>query len=84
MFPDEFAGSSDRAGLSISTEAPVDYRILIAASEDELGSGGEDSAVPALSGRVALPESDLELTAMLSRTAVSVGLHWRPPPSSEP
>ncbi len=42
MFPDEFAGSSDRAGLSISTEAPVDYRILIAASEDELGSGGED------------------------------------------
>ncbi len=55
--------------------------MLIAASEDELGSGDDDSAVLPPSGRVALPESDLELTAMLSWAAESIGLHWRPPPS---
>ncbi len=65
----------DRAGLSISSEAPVDDRMLIAASEDELGSGDDDSAVLPPSGRVALPESDPELTAMLSRAAESVRLH---------
>ncbi len=83
VFPDEFAGSSDRAGLSISSEAPADDRMSIAASEDELGSGGDDSAALPPSGRVALPESDPGLTAMLSRAAESVGLHWRPPPSPE-
>ncbi len=30
-----------------------------------------------------MPESDPELTAMLSRAAESIGLHWRPPPSPE-
>ncbi len=30
---------------------------------------------------MALPESDPGLTAILSRAAESVGLHWRPPPS---
>ncbi len=30
-----------------------------------------------------MPESDPELTAMLSWAAESVGLHWRPPPSPE-
>ncbi len=83
VFPDEFAGSSDSAGLSISSEAPADNRMSIAASEDELGSGGDNSAALSPSGRVALPESDPGLTVMLSRAAESVGLHWRPSPSPE-
>ncbi len=45
----------------------------IAASGDELGSGDDDSAALPPSGRVALPESDPELTTMLSRAAESVG-----------
>ncbi len=68
VFLDEFAGSSDRAGLSISSEVPADDMMPIAASKDELGSGDDDSAA---------------LTAMLSRAAESVGLHWRSPPSPE-
>ncbi len=55
----------------------------IAASGDELGSGEDDSAALPPSGRVALPESDPELTAMLSRATESIGLHYRPPPSPE-
>ncbi len=82
-FPDELAGSSDRAGPSISFGAPADDRTSIAASGDELGSGDDDSAALPPSGSVVLPESDPELTAMLSRAAESVGLHWRPPPSPE-
>ncbi len=83
MFPDELARSSDRAGPSIPFGAPADDRISITASGDKLGSGDDDSAALPPSGRVALPESDPELTAMLSRAAESVGLHWRPPPSPE-
>ncbi len=83
VFPDELAGSSDRAGPSISFGAPADDRMSIAASGDELGSGEDDSAALPPSGRVALPESDPELTAMLSRAAESIGLHYRPPPSPE-
>ncbi len=45
----------------------------IATSEGELGSGDDDSAALPPSGRVALPESDPGLTAMLSRAAESVG-----------
>ncbi len=82
-FPDEYAGSSDRAGPSISFGAPADDGISITASEDELGSGEDDSAALPPSGRVALPESDPELTTMLSRAAESIGLHYRPPPSPE-
>ncbi len=78
-FPDELVESSDRAGPSISFGAPADDRMSITASGDELGSGDDDSAALPPSGRVALPESDPELTAMLSRAAESVGLHWRPP-----
>ncbi len=55
----------------------------IAASGDELGSGEDDSAALPPSGRVALPESDPELTAMLFRATESIGLHYRPPPSPE-
>ncbi len=83
VFSDEFADSSERAGLSISPEAPADDRISIAASEDELGSGADDSAALPPSGRVALPKSDPELTPILSRAAESIGLHWRPPSSPE-
>ncbi len=83
VFPDELAGSSDRAGTSISFGASADDRTSIAASGDELGSGDDDSAVLPPSGRVALSESDPELTAMLSRATESIGLHWRPLPSPE-
>ncbi len=31
-----------------------------------------------------MPESDLEMTAMLSQAAKSVGLEWRKPPCPEP
>ncbi len=82
-FPGEYAGSSDRAGPSISFGAPADDGISITASGDELGSGEDDSAALPPSGRVALPESDPELTAMLSRAAESIGLHYRRPPSPE-
>ncbi len=82
-FPDEYAGSSDRAGPSISFGAPADDGVSIPASGDELGSGEDDSAALPPSGRVALPESDPELTAMLSRAAESIGLHYRRPPSPE-
>ncbi len=82
VLPD-FAGSLDWAGLSISSEAPADDRMSIPASEDELGSEGDDSAALPPSGRVALPESDPELTAMLSWASESIGLHWRPPLSPE-
>ncbi len=82
-FPDEYAGSSDRAGPRISFGAPADDRLSITASGDELGSGEDDLAALPPSGRVALPESDPELTAMLSRAAESFGLHYRRPPSPE-
>ncbi len=61
----------------------MDDRMSIAASEGELGSVDDDSAALTPSGRVTLPESDAELTAMLSRAAESVGLHRRPPLSPE-
>ncbi len=83
VFPDELPGSPDRAGPSISFGAPADDRMSIASSGDELGSGEDDLAALPPSGRVALPESDPELTAMISRAAESIGLHWRPPPSPE-
>ncbi len=60
-----------------------DDGMSIAASEGKLGFGDDDSAALPPSGRVALAESDPELTAMLSRAAESVGLYWRPPPSHE-
>ncbi len=73
VFPDELAGFSDRVEPSISFGAPADDRMWIAASRDELGSGDDDSAVLPPSGRVVLPESDPELTAMLARATKSIG-----------
>ncbi len=81
VFLDELEGSSDRAGPSISFGAPADDRMSIAASEGELGSVDDDSAALPPPGRVALSESDPELTALLSRAAERVRLNWRPPPS---
>ncbi len=52
-FPDEYAGSSDRAGPSISFGAPADDGLSITASGDELGSGEDDLAALPPSGRVA-------------------------------
>ncbi len=72
VFLDEHAGFSDRAGPSISFGAPADNRMSIAASEGELGSGDDDLAALPPSGRGALPESNQELTAMLSQAAESV------------
>ncbi len=52
-------------GPASHSVAPADDGISITASGDELGSGEDDSAALPPSGRVALPESDPELTAML-------------------
>ncbi len=82
-FPDEYAGSSDRVGPSISFGAPADDGISITASGDELGSGEDDSAALPPSGRVALPESDPELTAGSPRPAYSAK-RWRTLPNSSP
>ncbi|XP_052417056.1 uncharacterized protein LOC127961823 [Carassius gibelio] len=43
---------------------------------------GEEDGSP--SGMVARPESDLEMSAMLSWAAERVGLQWNPPPCPEP
>ena len=82
--------SEERTGLSqgrpvVSFGAPSDNQMLIAASEGELqSSGDDDSAALPPSGRVALSETDPEWAAMLSRAAEKVGLAWNPPPRPEP
>ncbi len=81
VFLDELEVSSDRAGPAYRLGAPADDRMSIAASEGELGSVDDDSAAFPPPGRVALPESDPELTSLLSRAAERVRLNWRPPPS---
>lgn len=73
----------ERAGPSlggpvISFGAPPDDQMSIVTSESE-SSGDEDSAALLPLGRVALPEPDPELMAMLFRAAERVGLEWRPP-----
>ncbi len=57
--------------------------MLVAASEGERMRDEDSPALPP-SGVAALPESDPEMTAMLSRAAASVGLEWNPPPCPEP
>ncbi len=79
-----------RADLScavpvVTFGAPPEDQMSIAASEGErMSSGDEDSAALPPSGVAALPESDPEMAAMLSRAAASVGLEWNPPPCPEP
>lgn len=53
------------------------------AGEPEL-FGKEDSAVQPPSGMAAGPESDPEMTDMLSQAAMKLGLRWKPPPHPEP
>ncbi|XDV26711.1 hypothetical protein PO909_030349 [Leuciscus waleckii] len=47
----------------------------------ELDSGDDDSAALPPSGRVALPEPDPEMSAMLKWAAEMVRLTWNPPPA---
>ncbi len=73
-FPSDFAGSS-RGAASISFGALPDDQMSIAASGDGLSSSeDEGSAGLPPSGVVATAEPAPELTAMLARTAVSIGL----------
>ncbi len=84
--PREQAGPSHGGGVPlVSFGAPPDDRMSIATSEGESDQSGDDGSVPLPpSGRSAVPDSDQEMMAMLSRAAESVGLEWRPPPCPEP
>ncbi len=82
--PSDFAGSSHGAP-SISFVAPPEDRMSIAASGDGLTSSeDEGSAGLPPSGVVATAAPDPELTAMLARAAVSIGLEVNRPPSPKP
>ncbi len=83
-FPGDFAGLSHRAP-SISFGAPSVDRMSIAASGDGFTSSEDEGAVgPPPSGVVATAALDPELTAMLARAAVSIGLEVNRPPFSTP
>ncbi len=83
-FPGDFAGLSHGAP-SISFGAPSVERMSIAASGDGLTSSEDEGAVGLPpSGVVATAAPDPELTAMLARAAVSIGLEVNRPPSPEP
>ncbi|CAM4683888.1 unnamed protein product [Leuciscus chuanchicus] len=76
----ETAGPSSEP-QRVSFGAPEEDTMSIAASQGgRESSGSEDSAVLPPSGVPALPESDPELTAMLSRAAAAIGIEWSPPP----
>ncbi len=83
-FPGNFAGLSHGAP-SISFGAPSVDRMSIAASGDGFTSSEDEGAVGLPpSGVVATAAPDPELTAMLARAAVSIGLEVNRPPSPEP
>ncbi len=83
-FPGDFAGPSHGAP-SISFGAPSVDRMSIAASGDGFTSSEDEGAVGLPpSGVVATAAPDPELTAMLARAAVSIGLEVNRPPSPEP
>ncbi len=83
--PEERGGPSQRCAPSVSFGAPLDDRMSIAASEGESDFAGDDaSAQLSPSGTVAVPDTDPEMMAMLSRAANRVGLMWNPPPCPEP
>ncbi len=83
-FPGDFAGLSHGAP-SISFGVPSADRMSIAASGDGLTSSEDEGAVGLPpSGVVATAAPDTELTAMLARAAVSIGLEVNRPPSPEP
>ncbi len=83
-FPGDFAGLSHGAP-SISFGAPSVDKMSIAASGDGFTSSEDEGAVGLPpSGVVATAAPDPELTAMLARAAVSIGLEVNRPPSPEP
>ncbi len=83
-FPGDFAGLSHGAP-SISFGAPSVDRMSIAASGDGFTSSEDEGAVGLPpSGVVATAAPDPELTAMLARAAVSIGLEVNRPLSPEP
>ncbi len=83
-FPGDFAGLSHGAP-SISFGAPSVDRMSIAASGDGFTSSEDEGAVGLPpSGVVATAAPDPELTAMLARAAMSIGLEVNRPPSPEP
>ncbi len=83
-FPGDVAGLSHGAP-SISFGAPSVDRMSIAASGDGFMSSEDEGAVGLPpSGVVATAAPDSELTAMLARAAVSIGLEVNRPPSPEP
>ncbi len=83
-FPGDFAGLSHGAP-SISFGVPSVDRMSIAASGDGFTSSEDEGAVGLPpSGVVATAAPDPELTAMLARAAVSIGLEVNRPPSPEP
>ncbi len=83
-FPGDFAGLSHGAP-SISFGAPSVDRMSIAASGDGFTSSEDEGAVGLPpSGVVATAAPDPELTAMLARAAVSIGLEVNRPPNPEP
>ncbi len=83
-FPGDFAGLSHGAP-SISFGAPFVDRMSIAALGDGFTSSEDEGAVGLPpSGVVATAAPDPELTAMLARAAVSIGLEINRPPSPEP
>ncbi len=83
-FPGDFAGPSQGAP-SISFGAPSVDRMSITASGDGFTSSEDEGAVGLPpSGVVATAAPDPELTAMLARAAVSIGLEVNRPPSPEP
>ncbi len=79
----ERAGPSKRSVPAVSLAIlpttrcrPLHRRVSQSLWRGRFGS----AATPA----VAMPESDLEVTAMLSRATERVGLEWRKPPCPEP
>ncbi len=83
-FPGDLAGPSHGVP-SISFGAPSVDRMSIAASGDGFTSSEDEGAVGLPpSGVVATAAPDPELTAMLARAAVSIGLEVNRPPSPEP
>ncbi len=81
-FPGDFAGLSHGAP-SISFGAPSVDRMSIAASGDGFTSSEDEGAVGLPpSGVVATAAPDPELTAMLARAAVSIGLEVNRPPAA--
>ncbi len=81
-FPGDFAGPSHGAP-SISFGAPSVDRMSIAASGDGFTSSEDEGAVGLPpSGVVATAAPDPELTAMLARAAVSIGLEVNRPERS--